>query len=161
MRKLVALLTSGLTLAAVATPAFAGSYENGVRNSWENRNFNYTENTNINIDGRTDFDFNTTILEKQYSTKVDITAPNARLWVNYRNNNDKNESDVGGKLKISAHGSTSPLNPDPTFMLVEKYTDTTISGREFGFDAYNGNVVTTESGYGNSGFVEASGFINY
>ena len=157
MRKLLAALTSGLVLASVASPALAGFYENGVRNRWENRDFTYNDTTNINIDGRSNFDFNTEITERQFSFKIDVLGDEkAKLKIKYRNNNDNNESDPGGKLKVKAKAKGNP-----SVLFTEKDTQTVIAGREWGYDNYSGNVVQTENGSGNSGFLDNSGFINY
>lgn len=152
----IGLTALTLTLATTST-AFAGSFENGVRNRWENRDFTYQEKTDIQIEGRTDFNIATVIIEDQYSIKVDVFGEDkSKLKVKYHNNNDKNESDVGGKVKVKAKGKGNP-----SFLLVEKSTHTEINANESGYDYYQGNVKSKEEGSGASGFVEASGFINY
>ena len=161
MRKCIALLTGSILFAATAAPAFAGSFENGVRNRWENRQGTYRETTELQIDGRSDYQYDVEIEEWQYSLKIDLVAPHANLDVEYWNDTDDNESDIGGGVKVRGRGSTSPIDPDPTFMLVEKGTHTNISGTESGYDNYQGTFFSEEQGSVQSGYVEASGFLNF
>ena len=153
----LSMLGLALTITGVTgSAANALFYEAGVENSWNNRNGRYYERQNLKIDAYDQYKYDVKTNTENYSVKVDITAPGpAVLRFSYKN---KTKVPGAGKLKVSGFGSNTPVNPDPTLMLVEQSSTIQAHEQGSGHSTTKGDVLLINQGTENGGFMRANGF---